>query len=51
MSADSDLSNPLKPNMTMYILHTVLYTFCLVSTRRIYLKIKTLLSSWLFSLL
>ena len=33
--------NPLYPNIIMHILHTVLYTFLMVLTRRIYLKIKS----------
>ena len=35
------LFNPLHPNISMYILHTVLYTFPKVLTRRIYLTIKS----------
>ena len=33
--------NPLHPKISMHILHTVLYTFPLVLTRRICLKIKS----------
>ena len=33
--------NPLHPNISMYILHTVLYTFPKVLTRRICLTIKS----------
>ena len=33
--------NPLHPNISMYILHTVLYTSPKVLTRRIYLRIKS----------
>ena len=42
--------NPLHPNINMHILHTVLYTFLVVLTRRIYLKIKSFFSWWSFSL-
>ena len=41
-----DVSNPLHPNIRMYILHTVLYTFPDVVARRICLTIKRLFS-WL----
>ena len=34
------LFNPLHPNFSIYILHTLLYTFPLALTRRIHLKIK-----------
>ena len=34
--------NPLHPNISMHILHTVLYTFPKVLTRRIYLTNKSL---------
>ena len=37
--------NPLQPNISMHILHTVLYTFPKVLTRRICLIIKSF-SSW-----
>ena len=43
--------NPLYPNIIMHILHTVLYTFLMVLTRRIYLKIKSSFSWWSFSLI
>ena len=33
--------DPLHPKISMHILHTVLYTFPLVLTRRICLKIKS----------
>ena len=36
--------NPLHPNITIYILHTVLYTFPKVLTRRICLTIKSFIS-------
>ena len=36
--------NPLHPNISMHILHTVLYTFPVVLTRRICLTIKGFLS-------
>ena len=42
--------NLLHPNISMHILHTVLYTFLVVLTRRIYLKIKSFFSWWSFSL-
>ena len=42
--------NPLHPNTSMHILHTVLHTFPEVLTRRIYLKIKSFFSWWSFSL-
>ena len=42
--------NPLHPNINMHILHTVLYTFLVVLTRRIYLKIKSFFRWWSFSL-
>ena len=41
-----DVSNPLHPNIRIYILHTVLYTFPDVVARRICLTIKRLFS-WL----
>ena len=43
--------NPLHPNISMYILHTVLYTFPKELTRRICLTIKDFLGWWLFPLL
>ena len=42
--------NPLHPNISMHILHTVLYKFPKVLTRRICIKIKSFLSWWLFAL-
>ena len=42
--------NPLHPNFSMYILHTVLYTFPKVLTRRIWLTIKSFLGWWSFHL-
>ena len=42
--------NLLHPNISMHILHTVLYTFLMVLTRRIYLKIKSFFGWWSFSL-
>ena len=42
--------NPLHPNISMHILHTVLYTFPKVLTRRICLTIKSFFSWWSFSL-
>ena len=36
--------NPLYPNISIHILHTVLYTFPKVLTRRICLKLKSFLS-------
>ena len=42
--------NPLRPNIGMHILHTVLYTFPKVLTRRICLLIKRLLPWWPFPL-
>ena len=38
--------DPLHPNLSRHILHTVLYTFLKVLTRRICLTIKSLLSWW-----
>ena len=35
--------NPLHPNISMYILHTILFTFPKVLTRRIYFTIKSFL--------
>ena len=35
------LFNPLHPNISMHILHTVLYTFPKVLTRRICLTVKS----------
>ena len=40
--------NPLHPSISMQILHTVLYTFPVVLTRRICLTIKGFLSGWSF---
>ena len=40
--------NPLQPNISAYILHTVLFTFPKVLTRRICLTIKSLFSWWSF---
>ena len=42
--------NPLHPNISMHILHTVLYTFLKVLTRRICLTIKSFFSWWSFPL-
>ena len=42
--------NPLRPNISMHILYTVLYTFPKVLTRRICLLIKRLLPWWPFPL-
>ena len=36
--------NPFYPNISMHILHTVLYTFPKILTRRIYLTIKSFFS-------
>ena len=36
--------NPLLPNISMHILHTVLYTFPEALTRRICIKIKSFIS-------
>ena len=44
------LFNPLHPNISIHILHTVLYTFNKVLTRRICLTIKSFFSWWSFSL-
>ena len=41
---------PLHPNISMHILHTVLYTFPKVLTRRICLTIKSFFSWWSFLL-
>ena len=38
--------NPLLPNISMHILHTVLYTFPKMLTRRICVTIKNLIYSW-----
>ena len=40
----SQLSNPLLPNISIHILHTVLCTFTKVLTRRICLTIKSFFS-------
>ena len=42
--------DPLHPNLSRHILHTVLYTFLKVQTKRICLTIKSLLSWWSFLL-
>ena len=42
--------NPLHPNIIMHILHTVLYTFPKVLTRRICLTIKGFFGCWSFFL-
>ena len=42
------LFNPLHPNISMHILHTVLYTFPKVLTRRICLTIKSYLKALMF---
>ena len=46
IDTDSDLPtlNTLHPNISMHILHTVLYTFPKVLTRTICLSIKSLFS-------
>ena len=36
--------NPFQPNISMHILHTVLYTFVKLLTRRACLTVKTLFS-------
>ena len=38
----------LYPNISMHILHTVLYTFPKLLTRRVYLKIESFCSCWSF---
>ena len=40
--------NPVHPNISIYILHTVLYTFPKVLTKRICLTIKSFFSCWSF---
>ena len=42
--------SPLHPNISMHILHTVLYTFHKVLTWRICSKIKSSFSWWLFNI-
>ena len=42
------INSPPNPNISMHILHTVLYTFPVVLTRRICLTIKGFLSRWSF---
>ena len=42
--------NPLHPNISIHILHTVLYTFPKVLTRRICLPIKSFFRWWSFPL-
>ena len=42
--------DPLHPNLSRHILHTVFYTFLKVQTKRICLTIKSLLSWWSFPL-
>ena len=44
------LTIPLHPTTSLHILHTVLYTFPKVLTRRIRLTIKSLFSWWSFFL-
>ena len=44
------LIKPLHPNISIHILHTVLYTFPKVLTRRICLTIKSFFSWWSFPL-
>ena len=41
VNAADNLFNPLHPNISMHILHTVLYTFPKVLTRRICLTVKS----------
>ena len=43
--------NPLQPNISMHILHTILFTFPTVLTGRICLTIKSFFSWWSFILL
>ena len=43
--------DPLHPNISKHILHTVLYTFPKLLTRRIWLTIKSFFSWWSFPLL
>ena len=43
--------NPLHPNISMHILHTFLYIFTGVMTRRICQTIKSFLSCWSFPLI
>ena len=42
--------NPFHPKIGVYILHTVLFTFLLILTRRMCLTIRSFLSLWSFSL-
>ena len=42
--------NPFHPKIGIYILHTVLFTFLLILTRRICLTIRSFLNLWLFPL-
>ena len=42
--------NIINPNISMHILHTVLYTFSKVLTRRIYWMIKSFFRWWSFPL-
>ena len=42
------LINPLYPNISRHILHSILYTFPELLTRRICLKIKSFISCWSF---
>ena len=42
------ISHPLNPNISMYILHTVLYTLLKVLTRRICITINSFFSWWSF---
>ena len=46
----SQIVNPLHPDISMYILHTVLYTLPKVLTRRICLAMKSFFSWWSFPL-
>ena len=46
----SSFLNPIHPNTSMYILHTVLCTFPKVLTKRICLRIQNVLCWWSFSL-
>ena len=45
---DPHFLDPLHPNISIYFLHTVLYTFPMALTRRICLTIKSFLSWWSF---
>ena len=44
-----ELLNPLHPNINMHILHTIIHTFLIILTRRICLKIKSLVYHLLYS--